>query len=87
MVKRTRSKKFLEKSHKKNYITRDIMRCVKKNKSKIPKSNANNKSAEDGELVDNTSSTGPPVISLVKLIGEYTPNNTNATRSATKIPK
>jgi len=46
------------------------MRCVKKNKSKIPNNNANNKSADDGEFVDKRFRTGPPVISLLKLTGE-----------------
>ncbi len=53
-----------------NYMTRDIMRCVKKNKSKIPNNNANNNNADDGEFVDKILSTGPPVRSLVKLTGE-----------------
>ena len=46
------------------------MRWVKKNKSKMPNNNANNKSADDGEFVASTSTTGPPVTSLVKLTGE-----------------
>ena len=69
------------------YNTRDIMRCVKKNNNKMPNNNANNNKADDGELVDNMLSTGPPVISSVKLTGEYTPNKTNAIRSARKTPR
>ena len=63
------------------------MRCVKKNNNRIPNNNANKSKADDGELIDNTLSTGPPVISSVKLTGEYTPNKTKAIRSVKKIPR
>lgn len=75
------------KENKKFYNTRDIMRRVKKNNSKIQNKSANKSKADDGEFVEKIFKTGPPVMSSVKLTGKYTPNNTSATRSATKIPR
>ncbi len=86
MRKRTHSGKKI-KIKRGDYITRDIMRWVKKNNNKTPNKSANKKSADEGELADKISTIGPPVMSLVKLTGEYTPKKTKASKSATKIPR
>ena len=63
------------------------MRCVKKNKSKIPKIRTNKISADAGVFDEKRSSTGPPVSSPVKLTGEYTPKRTSAISKTKKMPR